>query len=178
MKVFVCRTRCHGPWKSCQRSKSLTSSLLLLQQCTMNLNLCSYIETVLVGILSYISLFVICTLHDVFNAALNIRVYAPSTFFPSRIKVSVHVIVPYRNMDSIADLKKFLLRFSDILDFQIMFMLFSAYQAWAILIFIFLYVDPIELPRYFKLLTCFIQWPFLLVMFISLFRLEFTYSLY
>ena len=55
-------------------------------------------------------------------------------------------------------------------------MLFSADQAWAILIFIYISVDPIYLPMYFKLLTCFIQWPFLLIMFISLFRLMLIYS--
>ena len=38
---------------------------------------------------------------------------------------------------------KFLLRLSDILDFQIVFMLFSADQACAILIVISISVDPI-----------------------------------
>ena len=66
---------------------------------------------------------------------------------PFIVKVSVlgyfPLIEPYRSMDYIADLKKFLLRLSDILDFQIVFMLFGAIHTWAILICIYLSVDPI-----------------------------------
>ena len=66
---------------------------------------------------------------------------------PFIVKVSVlgyfSLIEPYRSMEYIADLKKFLLRLSDILDFQIVFMLFSTDHTWAILIYISLSVDPI-----------------------------------
>ena len=68
-------------------------------------------------ILSYRSLFVICILYIMFNAALRMIVYSISTFF-SRVDVSVHVIKPYSSIDYIADIEKFVLRLSDILDIQ------------------------------------------------------------
>ena len=70
------------------------------------------------------------------------QVYVLSTLL-SKVDVKIHVIEPCRSTDYIADMKKFLLKLSDILDFQIIFMLYSADQAWAILIFISFSVDPI-----------------------------------
>ena len=93
MAVFAGRPR--GCWQcsGCQRIKSLISSLLLIQQCPMNPNLCSRIEIVILGILSYISLFVTYphtrTLYDLFNAALRMLVYGLSTFSLESILVSI-----------------------------------------------------------------------------------------
>ena len=69
--------------------------------------------------------------------------YMLRLLFFSRIEVIIHVIESYVSMDYIADLKTYFLRLSDILDFQIVFMLFSAERAWAIMIFISLSVDTI-----------------------------------
>ena len=71
-----------------------------------------------------------CTINDLFNAVLRMRGYSPSNVVP-KVNARVHVIEPYRSTDSIADLKMFLLRITDILDFQMMFMLFSVDQAKA-----------------------------------------------
>ena len=47
----------------------------------MHLNTCSLIEHVILGIYRKSYLFVTCTLQDLFNEALSMRVYAPSTLF-------------------------------------------------------------------------------------------------
>ena len=93
------------PYAGVHRSTSLMSSSLLLQQCPACLARLTCIVFVMGGKWPYIWYLVGCCRQDLFNIALNILVYLPSSFFFSRL-VSVQVVHPYSNIDTTAVWKK------------------------------------------------------------------------
>ena len=98
------------PYAGVHRSISLMSSCLLLQQCPACLVRLTCIVFVMGGRWPYIWCLVGCCRLDLFNIALSILVQLPSSFF-SRL-VSVQVVHPYSNIDTIAAWKK--LRFMSV----------------------------------------------------------------
>ena len=93
-------------WESFHKTRPLTSLFLLQKQCPANLHL--FFPTVLDirGKFSYSSFMVECCFHDLFNTALSILVYVPSSFFISFF-VKVQIADLYKKTDSTTALKKF-----------------------------------------------------------------------
>ena len=87
------------------RSTSLMSLPLLLQQCTACLARLTWIVFMMGGRWPYSCCLVGYCCQDLFNIALNILVYLPSSFFSSRF-VSVQEVHPYSTPDTTAACKK------------------------------------------------------------------------
>ena len=92
------------PYAGVYRNTSLMSSSLLLQQYPACLVRLTCIVFVMGGRWPYSWCLVGCCRQDLFNIALNILVYLPSSFF-SRL-VSVQVVHPYSSIDTTAAWKK------------------------------------------------------------------------
>ena len=93
------------PYVGVRRSTSLMSSSLLLQQCPACLVRLAWIVFEMGGRWQYSWCLVGCCGQDLFNIALNILVYLPSSFFSSRF-ISIQVVHPYRSIDTTAAWKK------------------------------------------------------------------------
>ena len=97
------------PYAGVHRSTSLMSSSLLLQQCPACLVRLTCIVFVMGGRWPYSWCLVGCCRQDLFNIALNILVWLPSSFFFIRL-VRVQLVQPYSSIDTTAAWKK--LRFN------------------------------------------------------------------
>ena len=93
------------PYVGVHRSTSLISSSLLLQQCPVCLVRQTCIVFVMGGKWPYSWCLVGCWRQDLFNIALNIFAWLPSSFFFSRF-VSVKVVHPYSSINTTAAGKK------------------------------------------------------------------------
>ena len=92
-------------------------SSLLLQECPACLVRLTLIVFVMGGRWPYSCCFVGYCLQALFKIARSILVQLPSSFFSSRL-VSVHVVHPYRSIDTTAAWKKLCLIFSVRSDFH------------------------------------------------------------
>ena len=123
----------------------MCSSLLLQQSpaCLVRLNC---IVFVMGDNRPYSWCLVGCCRQDLFNIALNILVYLPSSFFSSRL-VSVHVMHPYSRIDTTAAWKKlrFILSFRS--DFHMIESLSIAVHAFVSRVSMSFSVDETLLPR-------------------------------
>ena len=90
-----------GSYVGVHRSTSLMSSSLLLQQWPAWLVRLTGRVLVMGGRWPYSWCFVECCRQDLFNIALKILVWLPSSFFSSRL-VSVQVVHPYSSIDTTA----------------------------------------------------------------------------
>ena len=104
MYVRAGRPAFDWPYAGVHRSTSLTSSSLLLQQCPACLVRLAWIVFMIVGRWPYSWCLVGCCCQDLFNIALNILVWLPSSF--SNRLVSVQVVHPYSSIDTTATWKK------------------------------------------------------------------------
>ena len=105
--MYVCagRPAFARPYVGAYRRTSLMSSSLLLQPCPACLVRLTLIVFVMGDRWPYSWCFVGCCRQDLFNIALNILVYLPSSFFFSRF-VSVRVVHPHSSINTTATWKK------------------------------------------------------------------------
>ena len=99
MYVRAGRPAFSRPYVGVQRSTSLMSSSLLLQQCPVCLVRLTWIVFVIGGMWPYSWCLVECCRQDLFNIARSILVWLPSSFVSSRF-VSVQVVVYLQDMQS------------------------------------------------------------------------------
>ena len=144
--VQVGRPAFARPCEGVHRSTSLTSSSLLLQQCSAYLVHLTLIVFVTGGKWPYSCCFVGCCLQDLLNIAHNILVQLPSSFFSIRF-VSVHVVHPCRSIDTTAAWKKLRFILSVMSDFHTTDSLSLAVHAFASRVSMSLSVDETLLPR-------------------------------
>ena len=93
------------PCEGVHRSMSLMNSSPLLQPCPACLVRLPWIVFVMGGKWPCSCCFVGCCLHDLFNIALSILVWLPSSFFSVHL-LSVHVAHPYNSIDKTTAWKK------------------------------------------------------------------------
>ena len=129
MYVRVGRPAFARPYVGVDRSTSLMSSFLLLQQCPACLVRLAWIVFVMGGRWPYSWCFVGCCLHDLFNIARIILVPLPSSFFSSRL-VSVQVVHSYSSIHRTAAWKKLRFILSVRSDFHMIYSLSIAIHAF------------------------------------------------
>ena len=134
------------PYAEVNRSTSLMSSSLLLQQCPSCLVRLTWIVFVMRGRWPYSWCLVWCCRQDLFNIARSILVYLPSSFFSSRF-VSDHVVHPYSSIDTTAAWKKLRFILSIRSDFHIIDSLLIAIHAFVSHESMSFSVDETLLPR-------------------------------
>ena len=134
------------PYVGVQRSTSLMSSSLLLQQCPACLVRLTCIVFLTVGKWPYSWCLLRCCHQDMFNIARNILVELPSSFFFS-CSVSVQVVHPYSSIDTTAAWKK--LRYILLVrsDFHMIESLSIAVHAFVSRVLMSFLVDETLLPR-------------------------------
>ena len=121
------------------------SLFLLLQQCPVCLVRLTWMVSEIGGWWPYSCCFVGCWFQDLFDITRSILVQFPFSFLSVRF-VSVHVVHPYRNMDTTAAWKKVCFILSDRLDFYMINYLSIAVNAFGSRLFMSLSVDPIYQP--------------------------------
>ena len=140
MQLRVGRPTFGRPYEGVNRSTSLMSSSLLLQQCPACLVRLTQIVFVMGVRQPYRFCFVGCCLQDMFNIARSILVQLPSSFFSGRL-VSVHVVHPYKSIDTTAVWKKLRFLLSVRSDFHMTDSLSLAVHAFASLLSMSVSVD-------------------------------------
>ena len=133
MYVLAGRPAFARPYAGVHRSSSLMSSFLLLQQCPASLVRLTCIVFVIGGRWPYSWCFVGCCRQDLFNIALNILVWLPSSFFSCHF-VRIQVVHPYSSIDTTSAWKK--LRF-----------ILSVWSERYIYIYIYIYMRERERKR-------------------------------
>ena len=134
------------PYVGVQRSTSLMSSSLLLQQCPACLVRLTWLVFVMGGRWPYSWCLVGCCRQDLYNIARSILVQLPSSFFSSRL-VSVQVVHPYSSIDTTAAWKKLRFILSVRSDFHMIDSLSLAVHAFLRRVSISFSVDATLLPR-------------------------------
>ena len=131
------------------------SSPLLLQQCPACLNRLILIVFLMGGWCPYSCCFVGCCFQDLFNTARGVLVQLPSSFL-SILLVSVHVVHPYSDIDTMITWKKKLLFIlSDSSDIQLTDSLSNVLHAFASYVLISFSIDETLLSRKVNLSTSF-----------------------
>ena len=133
------------PYAGVHRSTPLTSSSLLLQQCPVCLVHLAWIVFVIGGRWLYSWCLVGCCWQDLFNIALNILVWLPSSFFSNHL-VSVQVVHPYSSIDTTAAWKKLRFILSVRFDFHMIESLSIAVHAFISHVSMSFSVDETLLP--------------------------------
>ena len=123
-----------------QKSTSLMSSFLLLQQCPACLVCLTWIVFEIGGRWPYSWCLMGCCRQDLFKIARSILVVLPSSFFSSRF-VWVHVVHPYSSIDVTAAWKKLRFILSVMSDFHIIDSLLIAVHAFINLVSMSFSVD-------------------------------------
>ena len=134
------------PYVGVHWSTSLMSSSLLLNQLPACLVRLTCIVFVIGGRWPYSWWFWRYCRQDLFNIALNILVWLPSSFFSSRL-VSVHVVHPYSSIDTTAAWKKLRFILSVRSDFHMIVSLSIAVHAFVSRVLMSFSVDDTLLPR-------------------------------
>ena len=101
MLVWAGRPAFARPREGVHRNTSLMSSSPLLQQCPACLVRLTWIVFVMGGSCCFVG----CCLHDLFILARSILALLPSSLFSTRF-VCVHIVHPYRSIDTTAVWKK------------------------------------------------------------------------
>ena len=134
------------PYVGVDRSTSLVSSSLLLQEFHGCLVRQAWIVFVMGVRWPYSRCFVGCCLQDLFNIARSVLEQLTSSFFSSRL-VSVQVVHPYSSIDTTAAWKKLLFFLSVRSDFHMINSLSIAVHAFVSRVLMSFSVDETLLPR-------------------------------
>ena len=139
------------------------SSSLLLQQCPACLVRLIWMVVEMGGKCTYSCYFLGCCFVDIFNIAHCILVLYTSSNFSLRF-VNVHVVHPYRRIDTTTAWKKLHFILSDNPDYYMIDSLLTEFHAFASSNLMSFSVDKTLLSRYVNLSTSFREPPFHIVM--------------